>query len=252
MNLLLSVTQLAELWPNGYMDNVGIKDAIYRARERKKAFYRHQVQPLYTYAFEHALNRVLYAPRRCSNPTLSHFFWENCGISFNFHLRRSYNPQFFIFLWQSLNSVHSYALKSPLMNIFIRACHIFLEICLTRIPGVNPTVIGKNSLRIIVLMDHVPLFFLGPSHSFFFWHLHPPITIYLGKSRNHQDDKASSSSSAAARTGISQLCIWSSGPQNVIFHICPPWLAYFISDDSRTYVMMNGKWCPPAPGSCLF
>ncbi|CAA7404520.1 unnamed protein product [Spirodela intermedia] len=34
--------ELAELWPNGYMDNVGIKDAIYRARERKKAFYRQQ------------------------------------------------------------------------------------------------------------------------------------------------------------------------------------------------------------------
>ncbi|XP_042464868.1 ubinuclein-1-like isoform X2 [Zingiber officinale] len=33
--------ELAELWPNGYMDNVGIKDAIYRSKERKRALYRH-------------------------------------------------------------------------------------------------------------------------------------------------------------------------------------------------------------------
>ncbi|XP_074571515.1 ubinuclein-1-like isoform X2 [Curcuma longa] len=33
--------ELAELWPNGYMDNIGIKDAIYRSKERKRALYRH-------------------------------------------------------------------------------------------------------------------------------------------------------------------------------------------------------------------
>ncbi|XP_073102368.1 ubinuclein-1 isoform X2 [Elaeis guineensis] len=32
--------ELAELWPHGYMDNVGIKDSIYRSKERKRAFYR--------------------------------------------------------------------------------------------------------------------------------------------------------------------------------------------------------------------
>lgn len=32
--------QLAELWPNGYMDNVGIKDAIFRSKERKRAKFR--------------------------------------------------------------------------------------------------------------------------------------------------------------------------------------------------------------------
>nr|CAD1838857.1 unnamed protein product [Ananas comosus var. bracteatus] len=37
--------QLAELWPHGYMDNVGIKDAIYRSKERKRALYRpHKVR----------------------------------------------------------------------------------------------------------------------------------------------------------------------------------------------------------------
>lgn len=36
--------QLAELWPNGYMDNRGIKRAICRAKERRKALYiRHKV-----------------------------------------------------------------------------------------------------------------------------------------------------------------------------------------------------------------
>ncbi|XP_078433787.1 ubinuclein-1-like isoform X2 [Wolffia australiana] len=34
--------ELAELWPNGYMDNVGIKDAIYRAKERRKTLHRQQ------------------------------------------------------------------------------------------------------------------------------------------------------------------------------------------------------------------
>ncbi|KAG1328098.1 putative ubinuclein-1 [Cocos nucifera] len=32
--------ELAELWPHGYMDNVGIKDAIYRSKERKRVLYR--------------------------------------------------------------------------------------------------------------------------------------------------------------------------------------------------------------------
>ncbi|CAL9150353.1 unnamed protein product [Musa hybrid cultivar] len=32
--------ELAELWPSGYMDNVGIKDAIYRSKERKRSLYR--------------------------------------------------------------------------------------------------------------------------------------------------------------------------------------------------------------------
>ncbi|XP_020092247.1 ubinuclein-1-like isoform X1 [Ananas comosus] len=37
--------ELAELWPHGYMDNVGIKDAIYRSKERKGALYRqHKVR----------------------------------------------------------------------------------------------------------------------------------------------------------------------------------------------------------------
>ncbi|KAJ0972077.1 hypothetical protein J5N97_020036 [Dioscorea zingiberensis] len=31
--------ELAELWPNGYMDNFGIKEAIYRSKQRKKAMY---------------------------------------------------------------------------------------------------------------------------------------------------------------------------------------------------------------------
>jgi hypothetical protein len=34
--------QLAELWPQGYMDNVGIKDAIYRSKERKRLLYSQQ------------------------------------------------------------------------------------------------------------------------------------------------------------------------------------------------------------------
>ncbi|KAK3162653.1 hypothetical protein QOZ80_1BG0092040 [Eleusine coracana subsp. coracana] len=34
--------ELAELWPQGYMDNVGIKDAISRSKERKRALYTHQ------------------------------------------------------------------------------------------------------------------------------------------------------------------------------------------------------------------
>ncbi|XP_072999691.1 ubinuclein-1 isoform X8 [Typha latifolia] len=37
--------ELAELWPHGYMDNVGIKDAIYRSKERRRALYRrHKVR----------------------------------------------------------------------------------------------------------------------------------------------------------------------------------------------------------------
>ncbi|XP_010905321.2 ubinuclein-1-like [Elaeis guineensis] len=37
--------ELAELWPHGYMDNVGIKDAIYRSKERKRGLYRpHKVR----------------------------------------------------------------------------------------------------------------------------------------------------------------------------------------------------------------
>ncbi|XP_008805861.2 ubinuclein-1-like isoform X2 [Phoenix dactylifera] len=37
--------ELAELWPHGYMDNVGIKDAIYRSKERKRVLYRpHKVR----------------------------------------------------------------------------------------------------------------------------------------------------------------------------------------------------------------
>uniref|UniRef100_A0A1D1YC36 Ubinuclein-1 n=3 Tax=Anthurium amnicola TaxID=1678845 RepID=A0A1D1YC36_9ARAE len=34
--------ELAELWPNGYMDKAGIKRAICRAKERKKTLYRQQ------------------------------------------------------------------------------------------------------------------------------------------------------------------------------------------------------------------
>ncbi|KAL6616497.1 hypothetical protein ACP70R_038767 [Stipagrostis hirtigluma subsp. patula] len=34
--------ELAELWPQGYMDNVGIKDAIYRSKERKRLLYSQQ------------------------------------------------------------------------------------------------------------------------------------------------------------------------------------------------------------------
>ncbi|XP_015688206.2 ubinuclein-1-like [Oryza brachyantha] len=34
--------ELAELWPEGSMDNVGIKDAIYRSKERRKALYNQQ------------------------------------------------------------------------------------------------------------------------------------------------------------------------------------------------------------------
>lgn len=33
------VIQLAELWPNGSMDNHGIKRAICRAKDRKRALY---------------------------------------------------------------------------------------------------------------------------------------------------------------------------------------------------------------------
>eukprot|EP00262_Sarcandra_glabra_P020516 TRINITY_DN8191_c0_g1_i1.p1 TRINITY_DN8191_c0_g1~~TRINITY_DN8191_c0_g1_i1.p1 ORF type:complete len:588 (+),score=127.78 TRINITY_DN8191_c0_g1_i1:72-1766(+) len=37
--------ELAELWPNGFMDNVGIKGAVYRAKERKRKLYnRHKVE----------------------------------------------------------------------------------------------------------------------------------------------------------------------------------------------------------------
>ncbi|PKA64750.1 hypothetical protein AXF42_Ash016781 [Apostasia shenzhenica] len=34
--------ELAELWPAGYMDNLGIKDAIYRAKERRRHKIRHE------------------------------------------------------------------------------------------------------------------------------------------------------------------------------------------------------------------
>ncbi|WVZ67925.1 hypothetical protein U9M48_016939 [Paspalum notatum var. saurae] len=34
--------ELAELWPQGYMDNVGIKDAICRSKERKRLLYSQQ------------------------------------------------------------------------------------------------------------------------------------------------------------------------------------------------------------------
>ncbi|KAL6840295.1 hypothetical protein ACP4OV_030105 [Aristida adscensionis] len=34
--------ELAELWPQGYMDNVGIKDAINRSKERKRLLYNQQ------------------------------------------------------------------------------------------------------------------------------------------------------------------------------------------------------------------
>lgn len=37
INMCLSIIQLAELWPNGVMDNHGIKRAICRAKERKRA-----------------------------------------------------------------------------------------------------------------------------------------------------------------------------------------------------------------------
>ncbi|KAJ0969484.1 hypothetical protein J5N97_022361 [Dioscorea zingiberensis] len=37
--------ELAELWPSGYMDNLGIKEAIYRSKERKRAMYnRHKAR----------------------------------------------------------------------------------------------------------------------------------------------------------------------------------------------------------------
>ncbi|THU65076.1 hypothetical protein C4D60_Mb01t33320 [Musa balbisiana] len=36
--------ELAELWPSGYMDNVGIKDAIQRSKERKRAIYSQHKQ----------------------------------------------------------------------------------------------------------------------------------------------------------------------------------------------------------------
>ncbi|KAG6487059.1 hypothetical protein ZIOFF_055641 [Zingiber officinale] len=36
--------ELAELWPNGYMDNIGIKDAIYRSKERKRALLQHKAR----------------------------------------------------------------------------------------------------------------------------------------------------------------------------------------------------------------
>jgi len=34
--------ELAELWPHGCMDNVGIKDAIYRSKERRRLYYSQQ------------------------------------------------------------------------------------------------------------------------------------------------------------------------------------------------------------------
>ncbi|KAM0947332.1 hypothetical protein DsansV1_C08g0085061 [Dioscorea sansibarensis] len=34
--------EIAELWPSGYMDNLGIKEAIYRSKERKRAMYNRQ------------------------------------------------------------------------------------------------------------------------------------------------------------------------------------------------------------------
>ncbi|XP_061372175.1 ubinuclein-1 isoform X3 [Gastrolobium bilobum] len=47
--------QLAELWPNGYMDNHGIKRAICRAKERRRALYsRHK---------EKIKRKKLFAPR---------------------------------------------------------------------------------------------------------------------------------------------------------------------------------------------
>ncbi|KAH7663711.1 ubinuclein protein [Dioscorea alata] len=34
--------EIADLWPSGYMDNLGIKEAIYRSKERKRAMYNRQ------------------------------------------------------------------------------------------------------------------------------------------------------------------------------------------------------------------
>ncbi|RRT54474.1 hypothetical protein GW17_00053320, partial [Ensete ventricosum] len=42
--MFIPTFQLAELWPSGSMDNVGIKDAIQRSKERKRAIYgQHKV-----------------------------------------------------------------------------------------------------------------------------------------------------------------------------------------------------------------
>lgn len=43
--------QLAELWPAGYMDNLGIKDAVYRAKERKRANYKQKYKVCFIVIF---------------------------------------------------------------------------------------------------------------------------------------------------------------------------------------------------------
>lgn len=42
MSYIFLLLQLAELWPQGYMDNVRIKDAISRSKDRKRLLYNQQ------------------------------------------------------------------------------------------------------------------------------------------------------------------------------------------------------------------
>ena len=51
--------QLAELWPEGWMDNNGIKAAVFRAKERKKRLSKlnkvNSLYPIYIHGFNCSL-----------------------------------------------------------------------------------------------------------------------------------------------------------------------------------------------------
>jgi hypothetical protein len=50
--------QLAELWPQGYMDNVGIKDAISRSKDRKRLLHNQQKVITINIPFPHSFLNI--------------------------------------------------------------------------------------------------------------------------------------------------------------------------------------------------
>lgn len=53
--------QLSSLWPNGFMDNNGIKHAIYRAKDRRRPSYsRHKVSTMCFFFFHEHLRKIFH------------------------------------------------------------------------------------------------------------------------------------------------------------------------------------------------
>lgn len=83
-----TAVQLAELWPNGSMDNNGIKSAVNKAKERRSLYLRYKVFSFVLlillhqscWMFFHGDDRSGPSPMEavCSSPILvhvPHFFW---------------------------------------------------------------------------------------------------------------------------------------------------------------------------------